>query len=60
VTELQLVADSFNHMADRLEYYQQLNVDRLVFEKRKVELIFQNLEHGVVLIDHDGSVAHIN
>jgi two-component system, NtrC family, sensor histidine kinase KinB len=35
MTELQLVADSFNYMADRLEYYQQLNVDRLLFEKKR-------------------------
>ncbi len=60
VTELQLVAESFNQMATRLEYYQRLNVERLLFEKKKVESILQNLEHGVVLIDREGIVAHIN
>lgn len=58
--ELQTVAGSFNRMADRLEYYQLLNVDRLLFEKSKIEAIIQHLESGLVLIDADGNAAHIN
>jgi PAS domain-containing protein len=60
LAELQSVAVSFNEMADRLRKYQQLNIERILFEKKKIESIIEHLEHGVVLVDHDGRVAHLN
>jgi signal transduction histidine kinase len=47
-------------MVDQLAYYEQLNVDRLLFEKSKIEAIIHRLEDGVVLIDAEGNVAHID
>ena len=47
-------------MAERLERFEKLNVDRLVYEKSKTEAIIESLEDGVVLIDSEGMVAHIN
>jgi len=58
--ELEYVAHSFNQMADRLEYYQRLNIDRLLFEKSKIEAIIQRLDDGITLIDTAGKVAHLN
>jgi NtrC-family two-component system sensor histidine kinase KinB len=58
--ELDAVASEFNQMAERLEYYDQMNVERLVFEKRKTEAIIESLEDGIILIDAEGLVAHIN
>jgi two-component system, NtrC family, sensor histidine kinase KinB len=60
LSELQTVAASFNQMADQLDYYEQLNVDRLLFEKSKIEAIIHRLEDGVVLVDAEGKVAHVN
>jgi NtrC-family two-component system sensor histidine kinase KinB len=60
LAELNSVAHEFNLMAERLEYYDQMNVERLVFEKRKTEAIIESLEDGVVLIDSAGIVTHIN
>ena len=60
LTELNSVAHEFNLMAERLEYYDQMNVERLVFEKRKTEAIIESLEDGLILIDAAGVVAHIN
>ncbi len=47
-------------MEERLEYYDQMKVERLVFEKRKTEAILGSLEDGLILIDSAGVVAHIN
>ncbi|MFZ0657674.1 MAG: ATP-binding protein [Candidatus Binataceae bacterium] len=58
--ELDAVAREFNQMAERLERFEKLNVDRLVYEKSKTEAIIESLEDGVVLIDSEGMVAHIN
>jgi len=60
LAELEAVAREFNQMAERLEQYDELNVERLVYEKSKTEAIIESLEDGVVLIDTEGIVAHIN
>jgi two-component system, NtrC family, sensor histidine kinase KinB len=58
--ELESVAREFNAMAERLEQYEKLNVERLLYEKSKTEAIIEGLEDGVVLIDAAGIVTHIN
>jgi NtrC-family two-component system sensor histidine kinase KinB len=60
LAELQAVASEFNKMAERLEQFDKLNVDRLIYEKNKTEAIIESLEDGIVLIDPNGIVAHIN
>jgi two-component system, NtrC family, sensor histidine kinase KinB len=60
LAELQTVASEFNRMAERLEQFERLNVDRLIYEKGKTEAIIESLEDGIVLIDPDGIVTHLN
>jgi NtrC-family two-component system sensor histidine kinase KinB len=60
LAELEAVAREFNEMADHLEQYEKLNLERLFYEKRKTEAIVESLEDGVVLIDSAGVVTHIN
>jgi two-component system, NtrC family, sensor histidine kinase KinB len=60
LAELQTVASEFNKMAERLEQFERLNVDRLIYEKGKTEAIIESLEDGIVLIDPDGIVTHMN
>ena len=60
LAELQAVASEFNKMAERLEQFEKLNVDRLIYEKSKTEAIIESLEDGIVLIDPEGIVTHIN
>jgi two-component system, NtrC family, sensor histidine kinase KinB len=60
LAELDAVAHEFNEMVQRLEQYEQLNVERLLYEKHKTEAIIESLEDGVVLIDPNGTIMHIN
>jgi NtrC-family two-component system sensor histidine kinase KinB len=60
LAELQIVASEFNRLAERLEQFEKLNVDRLIYEKGKTEAIIESLEDGIVLIDPDGIVTHMN
>jgi NtrC-family two-component system sensor histidine kinase KinB len=60
LSELQAVAAEFNRMAERLEKFEQLNVDRLIYEKGKTEAIIECLEDGIMLIDPGGVVTHLN
>ena len=54
------MASEFNRMAERLEKFEKLNVDRLIYEKGKTEAILESIEDGIVLIDSNGVVTHIN
>ena len=60
LAELDAVAREFNQMAERLEQYEKLNFERLLQEKSKTEAIIESLEDGVVLIDPQDVVTHIN
>ncbi len=60
LTELNTVAREFNLMAEKVEHFEKLNVERLLYEKNKTEAIIESLEDGVVLIDSEGVVAHLN
>ena len=60
LAELDTVAHEFNEMVRRLENYERLNVERLLYEKQKTEAIIESLEDGVVLIDPAGIIMHIN
>jgi two-component system, NtrC family, sensor histidine kinase KinB len=58
--ELQAVACEFNRMAERLERFEKLNVERLIYEQGKTEATLESIEDGIVLIDSDDIVTHIN
>jgi two-component system, NtrC family, sensor histidine kinase KinB len=60
LAELDTVASEFNRMAERLEEFENLNVNRLIYEKSKTEAIIESIEDGIVLIDPQGIVTHIN
>jgi len=60
LAELDTVASEFNKMAERIEEFEKLNVDRLMYEKAKTEAIIESIEDGIVLIDPQGIVTHIN
>jgi two-component system, NtrC family, sensor histidine kinase KinB len=60
LAELDAVAREFNQMVEQLEQYEKLNIERLLHEKRKTEAIIESLEDGVLLIDSQEVVTHIN
>jgi NtrC-family two-component system sensor histidine kinase KinB len=60
LAELQEVASEFNKLAERLEQFEKLNVDRIVYEKGKTEAIIESIEDGILLIDPKGIITHIN
>src|SRR5208282_4801508 len=60
LTELEQVARSFNQMGEQIERYEQIDVERLLYQKNKTEAIIESLEDGVVLLAEDGTVTHTN
>jgi NtrC-family two-component system sensor histidine kinase KinB len=60
LVELDAIARELNAMMERLEEFEKLNVERLLYEKARTEAIIESLEDGVVLIDPEGRVTYIN
>lgn len=54
------LAASFNDMALRLEQYEHSNLARLIFEKRRIETIIDNLKDGIIGLDEKGRILFLN
>ena len=54
------MASAFNLMAKRLYEYEHSNISKLMFEKKRVETIINQMEDAVVGLDADKKVLFIN
>ena len=51
---------SFNEMAERLESYEEQNIEELTAEKAKLETLVSTIADGAVLIDNEMQVILVN
>lgn len=51
---------SFNEMAEKLESYEQTNVDKLMIEKMKLETIVSTIADGAILVDTELRLLFVN
>ena len=51
---------SFNEMAEKLESYDEQNIDELTAEKAKLETLVSTIADGAVLLDADLQVILVN
>jgi signal transduction histidine kinase len=58
--EINSLADEFNKMSERLQGYEQLNLNKILFEKKKSELVIEGMNEPVLMIDDDFSVLLSN
>lgn len=58
--ELGDLAADFNGMAAKLKAFHNLNIGRLVAEKRKGEAVLQSIDDGLVVVDAGLDVTQIN
>lgn len=50
----------FNKMIDKLEYYENQHINRLILEKNKLELIASVITDGLILVDLELRVLFVN
>src|SRR5437870_34743 len=60
LAEREQVADQYRRMAERLEGFEQLNVEAVLDEKAKTEAVIESIDDGLVVLDPAGSVLHMN
>lgn len=58
--ELGEMAEAFNTMAVKLKEYEAQNLDQILFEKKRLEAIIENLDDAVLILDRDQRVISAN
>jgi signal transduction histidine kinase len=54
------LANAFNDMAERLEYFESSNLNKLMFEKSRAEAVINSLKDASIGIDKDNKVLFAN
>ncbi|MGC1198143.1 MAG: ATP-binding protein [Geitlerinemataceae cyanobacterium] len=58
--ELGELIDSFNEMAERLERYEEQNIEELTAEKAKLETLISTIADGALLLDLELNIILVN
>jgi len=58
--EINTLEDEFNKMSERLERYEQLNLNKILYEKRKSELLIEGMNEPVLMVDENFKVLLSN
>ena len=58
--ELGQLIISFNNMAERLERYEEQNIEELTAQKAKLETLVSTIADGAILLDEDMKIVHVN
>ncbi len=58
--EIGELAREFNRMAERLKKYEEINIEKLIYEKRKSEAIVGTISDPIVVADRDGKIVLMN
>jgi PAS domain S-box-containing protein len=58
--EIGQLSREFNKMTERLRRFEQMNIDRIIAEKRKSEAIVESISDGLIVTDAQMRVIHIN
>ena len=54
------MADAFNEMAERLEYFESSNLNKLMFEKSRAEAVINSLKDASIGIDKNSIILFAN
>ena len=58
--EFASLAGAYNVMAERLEYFENSNLNKLMFEKSRAEAVINSLKDASIGIDKDGQILFAN
>ncbi|MDR3625957.1 MAG: ATP-binding protein [Ignavibacteriaceae bacterium] len=58
--EMGELARSFNVMVQRLKEYEETNLDKLLFEKKRMDAVVRNLQDAVMILDENRNIIMAN
>ncbi|HUW98675.1 MAG TPA: ATP-binding protein [Acidiferrobacter sp.] len=60
LSEFDSITKEFNSFLRRLEKHERGNTDRLVYENAKIDALINSIDDGLVLLDRQGKILHVN
>jgi len=60
LSEFDDLTREFNGLLRRLEKHERGNTDRLVYENAKIDALINSIDDGLVLLDRQGKILHVN
>jgi len=58
--EIGQLSREFNKMTERLKRFEQMNIDKIISEKRKSEAIVESISDGLIVTDASMNILHMN
>jgi NtrC-family two-component system sensor histidine kinase KinB len=58
--ELALLATQFNLMVEKLKQFHDMNIGRIIAEKRKSEAIIRSVDDGIIVVDDNFLITNLN
>ena len=58
--EIGALSREFNKMTERLRRFEQMNIDKIISEKRKSEAIVDSISDGIIVTDAEMNIIHVN
>jgi PAS domain S-box-containing protein len=58
--EIGQLSREFNKMTERLRRFEQMNIEKIIAEKRKSEAIVESIADGIIVTDAALNVVHVN
>ncbi len=58
--EIGILADEFNSMVGRLKRYEKLNINKILYEKRKSDIIIESINDPVLMVDSEMHILLAN
>jgi len=58
--EISLLAEEFNKMSEKLQVYERFNLNKILYEKKKSELIIESMNEPVLMVDENFDVMLSN
>ena len=58
--EIGQLSREFNKMTERLRQYDEINIDKIIGEKRKSEVIVDSITDGLIMTDASYTTLHVN
>ncbi len=60
LSEFDDLTREFNNLLRRLEKHERGNTDKLVYENAKIDALINSIDDGLVLLDRQGKILHVN
>ncbi|MCX6169410.1 MAG: ATP-binding protein [Ignavibacteriales bacterium] len=58
--EINSLAEEFNKMSEKLQVYERFNLNKILYEKKKSELIIESMNEAVLLVDENFNIILSN